>query len=266
MPVLLADNDILGPELRLLFARVGRPHCLRCGERVLAHRFEEANETAAGMPEGTRLVILAPRQLGENESPEQFLEWVDRAGFRRVRIDGQDHLLEELTPEQITGGKRLAVVVDRLVVKGDAKRRVQGSLEAALEVGNGQIALARHDEKGHQTFSVRPACSSCGTLFRSIEPGLFSFNNPAGACGVCRGLGVQSGLSLEQVFVGGRATLEGALGALWQDFGHGDLRVDPEVFAPLDLCACAAGFAGRGPGERSASEVDRTKPPGRPVG
>ncbi len=226
--------------LRLLFARVGRPHCLRCGERVLAHRFEEANETAAGMPEGTRLVILAPRQLGENESPEQFLEWVDRSGYRRVRIDGQDHLLEELTPEQITGGKRLAVVVDRLVVKGDAKRRVQGSLEAALEVGNGQIALARHDEEGHQTFSVRPACSSCGTLFRSIEPGLFSFNNPAGACEVCRGLGVQSGLSLEQVFVGGRATLEGALGALWQDFSHGDLRdrldsfckqqqVDPEM-------------------------------------
>lgn len=226
--------------LRLLFARVGRPHCLACGERVQAHRFEEANETAAGMPEGTRLVILAPRRLGEDESPEQFLAWVDRSGYRRLRIDGSDQLLEDVTPEQVAGSKRLAVVVDRLVVKGDAMRRLQGSLEAALAVGAGQVALARHGEEGEQTFSVRPACSACGAPFIAIEPALFSFNSAVGACEACRGLGVQSGLSFEQVFASGRATLEGALGALWQDFGHGDLRdrletfcrqiqVDPEV-------------------------------------
>ena len=216
--------------LRLLFARVGRPHCLTCGGRVQAHRFEDANEAAAGMPEGTRLIILAPRRMGADESPEQFLEWVDRSGYRRLRIDGQDLLLEEATPELIAAGKRLAVVVDRLVVKADAMRRLQGSLTAALEVGDGQIALARQGEEDHQTFSVRPACSACGAVFRPLEPGLFSFNSSAGACEECRGLGVQSGLSPEQVFAGGRATLDAALGALWQDFGHGDLRARLETF------------------------------------
>lgn len=216
--------------LRLLFARVGRPHCLMCGEKVHFHRFEEANETAAGMPEGTRLVILAPRRLGEDQTPEQFLEWVDRSGYRRLRVDGRDLLLEEVTPDQVAGCQRLEVVVDRLVVKGDAMRRLQGSLEAALEVGDGQIALARHGEEGQQTFSVRPACSACGMPFRPLEPGLFSFNSPAGACEACRGLGVQSGLSPEQVFAGGRATLEAALGALWLEFGHDDLRGRLEAF------------------------------------
>ncbi|MEE3257652.1 MAG: excinuclease ABC subunit UvrA [Candidatus Latescibacterota bacterium] len=216
--------------LRLLYARVGRPHCLLCGAGVQSHRFEEASETAAGMPEGTRLVILAPRRLGEDESPDDFLAWVDRSGYRRLRIDGEDHLLEEVTPEQIAAGQRLAVVVDRLVVKGDAQRRLQGSLQAALEVGNGQVALSRQGEGEDLIFAVHPACSACGASFRAIEPTLFSFNSSAGACAVCRGLGVQSGLSTERVFAGGRATLEGALGALWQDFGHGDLADRLDTF------------------------------------
>ncbi len=216
--------------LRLLYARVGRPQCLVCGARVQSHRFEEASETAAGLPEGTRLVILAPRRLPADETPEDFLAWVDRSGYRRLRIDGEDHLLEEVGPAQITAAKRLAVVVDRLVVKAEAQRRLQGSLQAALEVGEGQIALSRQGEGEDLAFSVRPACSVCGAPFRNIEPTLFSFNSSAGACEACRGLGVQNGLSHEQVFAGGRATLEGALGALWQDFAHGDLRERLERF------------------------------------
>ena len=210
--------------LRLLYARVGRPQCLICGARVLSHRFEEASETAAGLPEGTRLVILAPRRLQAGESPEDFLAWVDRSGYRRLRLDGEDYLLEEVNPGQIAAAKRLAVVVDRLVIKAEAQRRLQGSLQAALEVGEGQISLSRQGEDEDLNFSVRPACSACGAPFRNIEPTLFSFNSSAGACETCRGLGVQNGLSHEQVFAGGRATLEGALGALWQDFGHSDLR------------------------------------------
>ena len=216
--------------LRLLFARVGRPGCLHCGGRVQTHRFEEANETAASMPAGTRLMILAPRRRQKDETPEQVLAAIDRAGYRHVRLDGRDMLLEDIAPARIARAQHLSVVVDRLVVKKDVARRLQGSLQAALEAGDGQVVLSTPDAGSDLIFAVRPACSACGAPFPTIEPALFSFNSAAGACAACRGLGVQSGSSSEQVFADGRATLEGALGPLWHDFGHGDLRDRLQAF------------------------------------
>ncbi len=216
--------------LRLLFARVGQPSCLHCGGRVQTHRFEEANEAAASLPEGTRLMILAPRRPREDETPEQVLAAIDRAGYRHVRLDEQDLLLEDIAPEHVTHAQHLSVVVDRLVVKKGIARRLQGSLQAALEAGDGQVVLSTPDAGSDLVFAVRPACSTCGSPFPPLEPALFSFNSATGACPACRGLGVQSGLSSEQVFAGGQATLEGALGALWHDFGHGDLRDRLQTF------------------------------------
>ena len=210
--------------LRLLFARVGRPGCLHCGGQVQTHRFEEANEAAASLPDGTRLMILAPRRPREDETPEQVLAAIDRAGYRHVRLDEQDLLLEDIAPERIARAQHLSVVVDRLVVKKGIARRLQGSLQAALEAGDGQVVLSTPDAGSDLIFAVRPACSTCGAPFPPLEPALFSFNSTVGACTACRGLGVQSGLSSEQVFAGGQSTLEGALGPLWHDFGHGDLR------------------------------------------
>lgn len=210
--------------LRLLFARVGRPGCLHCGGQVQTHRFEEANEAAASLPDGTRLMILAPRRPRKDETPEQTLAAIDRAGYRHVRLDGRDLLLEDIAPERIAHAQHLAVVVDRLVVKKGIVRRLQGSLQAALEAGDGQVVLSTPDAGNDLIFAVRPACSACGAPFPPLEPALFSFNSTVGACPTCRGLGVQSGLSSEQVFAGGQSTLEGALGPLWHDFGHGDLR------------------------------------------
>lgn len=216
--------------LRLLFARVGRPGCLGCGGRVQTHRFEEASEAAASMPDGTRLMILAPRRQRADETPEQVLSAVDRAGYRHLRLDGRDLLLEEVAPSHIARAQHLSIVVDRLVVKRGITRRLQGSLQAALEVGDGQVVLSALGTGSDLVFSVRPACSACGAPFPALEPTLFSFNSAAGACAACRGLGVQSGLSYEQVFAAGRATLEGALGPLWHDFGHGDLRDRLQAF------------------------------------
>ncbi|MCY4606440.1 MAG: hypothetical protein OXE49_19560, partial [Gemmatimonadetes bacterium] len=216
--------------LRLLFARVGQPSCLHCGGRVQTHRFEEANEAAASMPEGTRLMILAPRRRREDETPEQVLAAIDRAGYRHVRLDGQDLLLEDIAPERVACAQHLSVVVDRLIVKKGIARRLQGSLQAALEAGDGQVVLSTPDAGSDLIFAVRPACSACGAPFPPLEPALFSFNSATGACAACRGLGVQSGLSSEQVFASGRATLEGALGPLWHDFGHGDLRDRLQTF------------------------------------
>jgi len=209
--------------LRLLFARMGRPHCTVCGAEVRAQRFEEVYETAAGLPAGTKLVVLAPRRLQEGEDEGSFLEWVDRSGYRRIRAGGEMLLLEEAEPAAIQG-RRLEVVVDRLVVKPDTARRLKGSLQAALEAGEGQVCLVKMESGEEMAFSVRPSCSACGAPFRPITPALFSFNSSQGACPACRGLGTQSGLSFVQVFEDGRATLEEALGPLWQEFGHGELR------------------------------------------
>lgn len=216
--------------LRLLFARVGRPGCLGCGGRVQTHRFEEASEAAASMPDGTRLMILAPRRQRDDETPEQVLAAVDRAGYRHLRLDGRDLLLDEVAPAHIARAQHLSIVVDRLVVKRGITRRLQGSLQAALEVGDGQVVLSALGTESDLVFAVRPACSACGAPFPALEPALFSFNSAAGACAACRGLGVQSGSSYEQVFAAGRATLEGALGPLWHDFGHGDLRDRLQAF------------------------------------
>ncbi len=211
--------------VRVLFARVGQPHCLVCGAPVHAHRFEEVYETALGFVEGTRLLVLAPYRAGAEQTPEQFIDWVDRSGYRRLRVDGEEKLLDDLEPSWLlTGERQLEIVVDRLVVKNEAARRLRGSIQAALDMGQGQVVLSRRGDHEDMSFAVRPACSRCATPFLAVEPTLFSFNSSQGACELCRGLGVENGLSMERVFAGGSLAIEEALGPLWQDFGHLDLR------------------------------------------
>ena len=211
--------------LRVLFARLGQAACLVCGSPVQAHLFDEVYEAAAGLPEGTRLIVLAPRRLDPPGDPEAFLAEIDRTGYRRLRFGGEAHLLENVRAAGFTNG-RIDVVVDRLVVKADTARRLKGSLQAALEVGAGQVGLLEEggDDGDMARFSVRPSCSSCGAPFKPVTPALLSFNSSTGACPECRGLGTTPGLRIERVFAPGRDTLEEALGALWREFGHGDLR------------------------------------------
>ncbi|MFH1566466.1 MAG: excinuclease ABC subunit UvrA [Gemmatimonadota bacterium] len=208
--------------LRVLFARLGSARCLRCGAVVAAHRFEEVYETAAGLAEGTRLVVMAPRHLGAEEDRQAWLAAVDRTGYRRLRAGGQMRLLEEVRPQDLSPG-RLDIVVDRMVVKADTMRRLKGSLQAALEVGDGQVALLILDVEEVRTFAVRPACSSCGTPFPALTPSLFSHNSPSGACPRCRGLGSVRTPGYERLFGAGRLSLEEALGPLWREFGHREL-------------------------------------------
>jgi len=211
--------------LRVLFARLGQASCLACGAPVQAHRFDEVYEAAAGLPEGTRLIVMAPRRLDLDSDREAFLADIDRTGYRRLRFGGEMHLLEDVRADDLETG-RIDIVVDRLVVKADTVRRLKGSLQAALEVGAGQVGLLRDSGgKGEVArFSVRPSCSSCGTPFKPVTPALLSFNSSAGACPQCRGLGTTPGFQMERVFAPGRDTLEEALGALWREFGHSELR------------------------------------------
>jgi len=211
--------------LRVLFARVGQPLCPACGSPVNCHRFEEVYETVCGLPEGTRILVLAPQRVGPDggQTAREFLESVDQSGYRRLRIDGEVCLLEEVNAGDLAA-RRVEVVVDRLAVKGDTARRLKGSLQAALEVGDGQVGFLCADTGREERFCVRPACSSCGEPFRAVTPALFSFNSQYGACPACRGLGTDRGLRFESVFGDRDDTLDEALGPLWREFGHTDLR------------------------------------------
>lgn len=210
--------------LRVLFARLGTATCLECGAPVEEHRFEEVYETAAGLREGTQLVVLAPRRLGPGDNRQAWLADVERTGYRRLWMEGELHLLEEVQAGDLSLG-RVDVVVDRLIVKADTMRRLKGSLQAALEVGGGQVALLTIGAKEElRTFAVRPACSQCGAGFGALTPPLFSFNTPIGACPGCRGLGTVRTAGFATLFGGGRLSLEEALGALWRDFGHAELH------------------------------------------
>ncbi len=210
--------------VRLLFARLGKPHCMECGASVLVHRFEEVYETALGFVEGTRLLVLAPLRVAAGRSAHEVIDEIDRSGYRRLRLGGVECLLEELDEGELESGKRMEIVVDRLVVKPEAVRRLRGSLQAALALSAGQVILARKGVERDLFFAVEPACAQCGAPFATIDLPLFSFNSAQGACPICRGLGQQAGMSMERVLGGWTLSLDEAVGRLWHDFGHGALR------------------------------------------
>ena len=222
--------------LRLLFAKLGRPHCVSCGGSVEFQRFEEVLETVSGLRDGTRLTVMAPGRVGAGsfaagpdseksgaDPTREFLSWVDRVGYRRLRIDGEMVLIDDLEGK-LEPHHKMEVVVDRIVVKAETRRRLRGSLQAAIEVGEGRLMLDLGRGGEDLVFSVRPTCSSCGAPGRPLTPELFSFNSSHGACSTCRGLGTLQGLDPDRLFDDGRANLEDALGLLWQDFGHRELR------------------------------------------
>jgi excinuclease ABC subunit A len=209
--------------LRLLFARLGQAHCLRCGAPVQSQRFEEVYEIGAGLPAGTALTVLALRRVPAQGDPAEFLAAIDRTGYRRLRLEGQIRALEEVDPAALKPGSWAEIAVDRLAIKSETLRRLQGSLEAALEVGEGQLVLAW--EGGERRFSVSPSCSACATPFRPLSTALFSFNSSQGACPECRGLGRRQQLDQDQV-LGHASSLAEALGPLWA----GELRTRLLVF------------------------------------
>ena len=172
-----------------------------------------------------------PRRVLEACAGQDMVEWIDRSGYRRLRIEGEEILLEDVDPDRLRPGVRVEIVVDRLVVKPEAARRLRGSLQAALEMAGGQVVLAPLGPVEDMHFAVEPACVACGTPFASIDLALmFSFSSAQGACPTCRGLGTQTGLSEERIFEGWTSSIEEAIGPLWQDFSQGKLRSTVEKF------------------------------------
>ena len=174
---------------RLLFARVGVPHCPDCGREISRQTVDKIADKITAYPLNTKILINAPVVRGKKGEFKKELETYKKSGFARVEIDGAVYGLDEELPKLEKNIKHsISVVVDRLVVKEGMEKRLNDSLETAIKLADGLVSV---EKAGGETelFSTRYSCPDCGTSVEEIEPRLFSFNNPYGACPECHGLG-----------------------------------------------------------------------------
>jgi excinuclease ABC subunit A len=199
--------------LRLLFARVGDPRCPTHGVTLKAQTVTQMVDAVLALPEGSKLMLLAPVVRDRKGEHLHVFEQMRAAGFIRVRVDGIVVDLDDVPTLDKKKKHRIDVVVDRFKVRDDLKLRLAESFETALELTDGVAAIAPMEGDGEETlFSARYACPSCGHSIDELEPRLFSFNNPAGACSGCDGLGVTQFFDESRVVLHPEASLaEGAI-------------------------------------------------------
>src|SRR5216110_566650 len=200
--------------LRVLFARVGVPHCPSCGKVISAQTVQQMVDRVLLQPAGTRLLVLAPVVRGRKGEYKKLFFDLQRQGFSRVRVNG---VVRELGEEIDLDKKRkhtIDVVVDRLVVKDGLGARLADSLETALRLADG-IVQVEIPERESITFSERLACADCGISFPEVSPRMFSFNNPYGACPECGGIGTRFEIDPERLVPNANRSLKAGALAPW---------------------------------------------------
>jgi len=177
--------------LRVLYARIGRPHCYNCGKPITSQTVTQIVDQVLALPASTRIQVLAPVVRGRKGEYRQIFAQMRKEGFVRVRVNGKLRELDE--PIELDKNKKhtIEVVVDRLVVNPEVPRRLADSLETALKLADGIVSVNLPDQGKDLTFSERMACIECGVSYPEISPRIFSFNNPHGACPACDGLGTK---------------------------------------------------------------------------
>lgn len=175
--------------LRLLWARVGVPHCPKCGKEIRRQTVDQIVDKVLAMEEGTRFQVLAPIVRGKKGEHAKLLEDARKSGFARVRIDGSLYDLSEEIRLDKNKKHQIEIVVDRLILRGDITRRLTDSVETALSHSGGIVVIQQPDTGEETLFSRNYACEDCGISMPELSPRLFSFNNPLGACPGCSGLG-----------------------------------------------------------------------------
>ena len=175
--------------LRLLFARIGIPHCPECGREIKKQIPQEIVDQILTLPKDTKIIILSPVIVGRKGEYKNLLEKIKKDGFFRVRIDKTIYTLEEEIEIDKNKKHDIEIVIDRIVLKEDIKNRLTESIELALKYSDGLVKIVLVDSNEEKIFSSRFACPVCGISLPEIEPRLFSFNSPFGACPTCQGLG-----------------------------------------------------------------------------
>ena len=201
--------------LRLLWARVGTPHCPKCGKEIKQQTIDQIIDQVMTLPEATRIQVLAPVIRGKKGEHAKIFEDARKSGYVRVRADGS---LYDLTEEiKLDKNKKhsIEVVVDRLVIREDVARRLTDSVETASNLSGGIVVInVVGEEERDITFSQNYACEDCGVSIEELSPRMFSFNNPYGACPACTGLGSQMKIDPERIIPNrSLSILEGAITA-----------------------------------------------------
>jgi len=196
--------------LRLLFARVGVPHCYECGKKIQKQTSTQIVDAIMDLPSGTRIKIYAPLVRGRKGEHKDVLAKVQKAGFVRVRIDGKIYEVASAPSLDKKKKHEISVLVDRVMVEDRNRTRIADSIETALKTAEGLVTVDKGKEE--ELFSEEFSCPDCGTSIGEIEPRLFSFNSPYGACVQCGGLGTRKEVAPELVVTHSSLTiLEGAI-------------------------------------------------------
>ena len=200
--------------LRLLFARIGEPHCPKCGKLIERQTVQQIVDHVLAMPQGTRFMVMAPLVRGRKGEHAKIMDQMRKAGYVRMFVDGEVRTLDEEIKLEKNKKHSLSVVIDRLAVRDGIMQRLTDSVETALKLAEGLVEI---NVIGGETqmYSENFACSDCGISLPEIEPRLFSFNNPMGACPACTGLGMNMELDKSLIIPDGSKTFaEGVIAAL----------------------------------------------------
>jgi len=204
--------------LRLLFARIGKPHCPICGKEITSQSVDQMVDAIMEFPEGTKLLVLAPVIRGRKGEHEKIIERIRKEGFSRARIDGEILLIneDEIKLEK-TFKHNIEIVVDRIVVKPGQEGRIAEACELAMTHGEGLVNVIGdfYDHHYEKTFSSKLACPDHGVSIEELEPRMFSFNAPFGACPVCNGIGYTQKLNPDKVINYELSIPEGALSMIF---------------------------------------------------
>ena len=210
--------------LRLLFARVGTPHCPKCGRAITQQSVEQIVDAVMSEPEGTRIQVLAPVIRGRKGEYKSVIEDIRKEGYVRVRVDGTIYEVTDDIEMDRYKQHSIDVVVDRLVVKPGIEKRLSDSVEAALKMGKGTIGIGIIDGE-EMLFSEQFACTECGISMEEVAPRNFSFNSPYGACPDCHGLGTHTELDPALIIPDWDLSIEGGALAPFartsSDYWHG---------------------------------------------
>ena len=238
--------------MRLLWARVGVPHCPKCGKEIRQQTIDQIIDQIMALPEGTRIQVMAPVVRGRKGEHTKVLEDARRSGYVRARIDGEMHELDEEIKLSKTFKHQIDIVVDRLIVRPDIATRLTDSVETASNLSGGLVTVNLLREGQDLSFSQNYACEDCGVSIEELAPRLFSFNSPFGACPTCMGLGMQ--LKVDPTLVipdESKSILDGAVVAT----GWNSIRSDGISRMYFDALSKRYNFSLRTPYAQLSNEV-----------
>ena len=204
--------------LRLLYARIGKPHCPICGKEITSQSVDQIVDAIMEFEEGTKLLVLAPVVRGRKGEHEKVIEKIRKEGFSRVRIDGETFLLDEDEIKlEKTFKHTIEIVIDRIVVKPGQEGRISEACELAMSHGEGLVNIIGdyYDWHYEKTFSSKFACPDHGVSIEELEPRMFSFNAPFGACPVCNGIGYTQKLNPDKIIRYDLSIPDGALSTVF---------------------------------------------------